>query len=1021
MVLVGTLTGTSPAATPAFGSATSAATASPAASLVLPRPAGAGAGHVLVAAVAFRVEGAIAAPAGWTAAVQTTCLASGVAVSQAVFVRAAGPSEPGSYAFSVGSASGGAGAIVAYSGVDGTHPVDAAGGQISRNTAAIIAPSVTTTVPGALLVGAFAGSGRAATPPPAGMTLRADVATGTAAPAERLVAADQLLASAGATGERRAKAAASNTCNVGQAVALRPGPDPPVATSPPLVSGIAQVGAQLAATAGAWTNAPTSFSYRWERGPGWTAVGTGAAYAPSEADVGASLRVVVTAANAGGSGSSASAPTAPVLPAAPTSLVGPSVAGLAREHETLAAEPGAWTGAPTAYAYRWQRSGDGGQSWTDVDGATGASQVLTGADVGFVLRVVVTASNAGGSASAASPSTAEVAPAAPPVPPASVEPPSVPGVPRVGIPTTAVPGTWTGWPGSYAYRWRRSADGGQTWTEIEGATAAEYVPAAADAGRRLGVTVTATNAAGSGTAASPPSEIVLPPAPESVSPPVVTGAPIEGATLAASTGEWTGALSHAFAWQRCAGAACEEIRWEVDPTYVVRDDDVGFTIRAVVTAWNLGGSATAVSAPTASVLPRPPVNEEAPSVSGIAGQGETLTADPGRWESAAPVAYAYTWQRSLDGSAWDDIAGATGTTYVLLAADVGHVFRVLVAASNAGGSTELASAPTGVVSAPGLPVNVSLPTLSGVVQQGGRLTAEPGTWSGLPTYTYAWQRSSDGGATWSTIARARTFRYTLAGADVGRRVRAVVTAKNAFGSATAYSPGQEIFAADDRAILVNATWYCNGPVDLELLKVTNTDGVFRDAARFDGCSGRIARVEIETDGADGLKIRNTAPVAHDLELEGGWVRCTEHADGAHQDGIQVMGGARLAFRNLVIWCGDPDEQQFGDGVNAAVFVNTGGGGDTTPTDVVVEHSVAGPGSANGVLIGESVRSGLRNSVACPDWTPNGGPVAIDEDAVEGIDEGNEKPPADDPRCASFEAALAWAAAPPGLQSPRARR
>ena len=916
--MLGALAGAAPAATPVFASATSAATAAPASSLVLARPANVGPGSVLLATVAFRVETPIAAPAGWSEVVRTTCSASGVALTQAVFVRTASASEPGGYSFSVGSSSGGAGSLLAFTGVDGVQPVVASGGGLTRNSANAIAPSITSTVPGALLVGAFSSSGRAATAAPAGMTLRGEAATGTAAPAARLLAADQALAAAGATGERRAQAASKNTCNVGQLVALRPGPSPPVSAAAPVVSGAAREGGLLQATTGSWANAPTSFAYRWERASGqaWVAIpgATASGYAATAADVGSSLRVVVTATNGGGSASAASAPTAAVLPGPPANTAPPAIAGGAREQETLTASTGTWSGAPTAFAYRWQRSADSGQSWTDVAGIA-PSRVLGAADVGFALRVVVTATNAGGSASAASAPTATVQP--------------------------ALPGTGP---------------------------------------------------------------------PVSVSPPLLSGSAVEGATLNATTGGWSGALSYAFQWQRCDGVGiCTAINWAVDPDHVLTDDDVGFTVRVLVTATNLAGSATAVSAPSAPVLPLPPVSADPPLVTGIAAQGETLTADPGRWESAAPVSYAYRWQRSSSGGAtWTTVTGATATAYVLAAADVGSIVRALVTASNTGGSTAVPSAPTAVVAPPGSPRNGVTPTLYGIVQQGGRLSAEPGTWSGSPTLTYAWQRSTNGGVTWTAIGGARTFRYTLTAADVGRRVRAIVTATNAFGSATVPTGGQEIFAAAaDRAILVNSTWYCNGAVDLALVKVTNTDGVFRDATRFDNCSGRIARVEIQTDGADGLKIRNSAPVAHDLAIDGGYVLCTGHADEAHQDGIQVMGGARLAFRDLVVWCGDPDEPEFGNGVNAAAFINTAGGGASVPTDVVVEHSVMGPGSANGVLVGESVRSGIRNSVACPDWTL-GGPVTLSEDAVDGIDVGNEKPPGDDLRCTSFEAALAWA-------------
>ena len=46
-----------------------------------------------------------------------------------------------------------------------------------------------------------------------------------------------------------------------------------------------------------------------------------------------------------------------------------------------------------------------------------------------------------------------------------------------------------------------------------------------------------------------------------------------------------------------------------------------------------------------------------------------------------------------------DIAGATGSSYMLGASDVGHTLRVVVTATNAGGSTAATSAQTAAVSA----------------------------------------------------------------------------------------------------------------------------------------------------------------------------------------------------------------------------------------------------------------------------------------------------------------------------------
>ncbi len=79
------------------------------------------------------------------------------------------------------------------------------------------------------------------------------------------------------------------------------------------------------------------------------------------------------------------------------------------------------------------------------------------------------------------------------------------------------------------------------------------------------------------------------------------------------------------------------------------------------------------------------------------------------------------------------------------------------------------------------PTNTLEPSIAGVLDEGEVLTAIEGTWTGLPTYTYAWKR--DGAAI--TGATART--YTLAAADVGKAISVTVTGTNTAGNASATS------------------------------------------------------------------------------------------------------------------------------------------------------------------------------------------------------------------------------------------
>ncbi len=114
---------------------------------------------------------------------------------------------------------------------------------------------------------------------------------------------------------------------------------------------------------------------------------------------------------------------APPVESAPVNSSAPLVSGSPVEGQILSAMTGAWTGSPISYGYQWQDCSASGTSCTDIAGATAASYALRGSDVGHAIRVVVRATNAGGSSSAASRPTAVVA--ALPVeekPPAEEEP-----------------------------------------------------------------------------------------------------------------------------------------------------------------------------------------------------------------------------------------------------------------------------------------------------------------------------------------------------------------------------------------------------------------------------------------------------------------------------------------------------------------------------------------------------------------------------------------------------------------------
>src|SRR5262249_20107352 len=144
------------------------------------------------------------------------------------------------------------------------------------------------------------------------------------------------------------------------------------------------------------------------------------------------------------------AATPPALAPVVTSL--PAVSGTAEDGSTLTASTGVWSGtAPLAFTYQWRRCNAAGVSCVAVAGATGDPLVLGAEDVGARVQVLVTATNAAGSASVASPPTQPVAAA----PPASTAAPTIDGTPLAGSELTATAGTWTGTaPLGLAYAWQ---------------------------------------------------------------------------------------------------------------------------------------------------------------------------------------------------------------------------------------------------------------------------------------------------------------------------------------------------------------------------------------------------------------------------------------------------------------------------------------------------------------------------------------------------------------------------------------
>jgi hypothetical protein len=200
----------------------------------------------------------------------------------------------------------------------------------------------------------------------------------------------------------------------------------PVNTVPPAISGTPTVGQTLTASNGTWLNSPTSYAYQWLRcnGGGNSCVnvanGTQQTYTLVGADAGHTMRVRVTATNADGSASAQSAQTSAIAAAtstaAPKNTSPPTISGTPKVGQALTASTGSWSGNPTSFAYQWQDCNVDAVVCTSISGATGQTYGVRLSDLGFRIRVLVTAKNAKGTGTAASAPTVVVTPTTNPAP-----------------------------------------------------------------------------------------------------------------------------------------------------------------------------------------------------------------------------------------------------------------------------------------------------------------------------------------------------------------------------------------------------------------------------------------------------------------------------------------------------------------------------------------------------------------------------------------------------------------------------
>jgi hypothetical protein len=159
-----------------------------------------------------------------------------------------------------------------------------------------------------------------------------------------------------------------------------------------------------------------------------------------------------------------------------------------------------------------------------------------------------------------------------------------------------------------------------------------------------------------------------------------------------------------------------------------------------------------------SVVPTTaPVNTVAPSITGIATQGQTGTCLPGSWSGVPSGSYAYQWKRN-----GTNIAGQTASTHIYVLADVDQAITCSVVATNSIGASS--PAPSNTVT-PVATLTISGSAPGGTV--GSAYSFTPTSTGGRATKTYALTGSLPAGLSFSTATGAVSGTPTASGTASG--------------------------------------------------------------------------------------------------------------------------------------------------------------------------------------------------------------------------------------------------------------
>ncbi|PIB93995.1 DUF4347 domain-containing protein [Caulobacter sp. FWC2] len=517
--------------------------------------------------------------------------------------------------------------------------------------------------------------------------------------------------------------------------------------------------------------------YDWQRNTGSGFVSTGAAdqatYTLSDPDVGGSVRVVVSYTDGQGfSNSVTSTGSSAIAGVNDPHTGGASVTGTVTENQVLTAVStlADIDGLGTLH-YQWQH--DVGSGFVNI-GTDQSTYTLGDADVGGVVRVVVSYTDGQGfSESATSAATAAIG-GANDAPTGGV---SITGTITENQVLTADTSTLADVDGlgTLHYDWQRNTGSG--FVSIGAADQATYTLGDPDVGGSVRVVVSYTDGQGfSNSVTSTGSSAIA-----GVNDPHTGGASVTGTvtenqvlTAVSTLADIDGLGTLHYQWQHDVGGGYVNIGTD-QSTYTLGDADVGGVVRVVVSYTDgQGFSESATSAATAAIGGANDAPTGGVSITGTITENQVLTADTSTLADVDGLGTLhYDWQRNT-GSGFVSIGAADQATYTLSDPDVGGSVRVVVSYTDGQGfSNSVTSTGSSAIAGVNDP-HTGGASVTGTVTENQVLTAVStlADIDGLGTLHYQWQH--DVGSGFVNIGTDQST-YTLGDADVGGVVRVVVS------------------------------------------------------------------------------------------------------------------------------------------------------------------------------------------------------------------------------------------------------